>query len=454
MKTLGFSLALLFLLLGCKTKQTPIIIEVEDARADWMKNRPISSAFYIGISGTSKTSFPLDYAANGKIKALEDLASEIKIRIESSSVLFQLDKNGTYRDNYESIIKSKTSQEIEGFELIDAWENDKEYWVYYRLSKAKFKEIQREKQQTAQRLALSSYKKGLAFEKQRQLLPALHSYLSALHTLENYLGELNGVEYQGKTIYLGSEIYNSIQKLMNDITITSSPQITYVRGITGDKMIKAAVQYKNRGLENYPLSIEFSSGEGKLSSTAQTNKYGEVNFVLSSVQSAVRNQELIVSLDFEKTKTQNAFYKTTLDNIVLPQKAIYLAVGKPSVYVSSVEKLFGLLSTTNLLKDYTTKQLINQGFTIASSKQSADLIYFISSDTKKGLETSGIFSSYLTASFVMKKKVTNKTLYTGKLIDIKGVQLDYLKAGEDAYKRALKSINKKILAEMGKVIFK
>ena len=100
-----------------------------------------------------------------------------------------------------------------------------------------------------------------------------------------------------------------------------------------------------------------------------------------------------------------------------------------------------------------TKKIVNQGFTVSSSKSDADLVCIINADTKKGTENSGVFVSYMTVSFFIKNKKTQKVIYTTKLIDVKGVQLDYEKAGEDAYKKSFKKIDKKILPEMQEVVF-
>ncbi len=35
----------------------------------------------------------------------------------------------------ESIIKSSAADELENFEMVDSYEDDHDYWVYYRISK-------------------------------------------------------------------------------------------------------------------------------------------------------------------------------------------------------------------------------------------------------------------------------------------------------------------------------
>ena len=457
MNQLGISLIgiIVFLFVSCKSEQPQqsVVVEKENDRPAWLKSRPIDHAFYIGISGTSKINNQFDYSSSAKSKALEDLASEIKVQVESNSVLFQLERNDSFKDSYESVIKSKTSQEIEGFELIDAWETDTEYWVYYRLSKAKFKEQQLKKQKTAQNLALDLYKKGKSFEENDQVLTALSSYLNSLKALHDYLGDLNEVQFEGRTIYLGTEIYNSVQLLMKEIEISSVSSIDYKRGVTRNKKITATVTYKNKPLVNIPLVAKFTSGKGVLSKGVQSNGNGKATFVLSSINSSSKSQELVLQIDLDKLKNQNPLNGVMLESVQLPNQVISIAVTGPKIYFTATENILGKSSSSFLLKDHLVKKIVNQGFTVTNSNSSADLICIIDADVKKGNESSGLFVSYMTASFIIKNIKTKNIIYRGKLLDVKGVQLSFEKAGEDAYKKALKQIDKKILPEMQKVVF-
>ena len=456
MRQLGISLiGFIVLFVSCKSQQpnqTEVVVSTDD-RPYWLKSRPIDHAYYVGISGTSKTNNEFDYASNTKSKALEDLASEIKVKVESNSVLFQLERNDSFRDSYESVIKSKTSQEIEGFELVGAWETDTEYWVYYRLSKTVFKEQQLRKQRTAQNLALDLFKKGKLFEENGDVLTALSSYLNSLKALHDYLGDLNEVEYEGEIIYLGPELYNSVQVLMKKISISSSSSLDYKRGVTREKKIVAIVRYNNTPLANIPLTAIFTSGKGQLSKGVQSNDKGKATFFLSSISSASRSQEIVLAIDLDKVRKQDMLYGAMLESIQLPSQVISVSVTGPTVYFIAKEKILGRASSSMFLKDYLTKKIVNQGFTVTTTKSDADLICMIDADTKKGAENSGIFVSYMTASFSVKTRSTKKVIYTGKLIDVKGVQLDFQTAGLDAYKKSFKQIDKKILPEMQRVVF-
>lgn len=459
MKQVGINLLglLVFFIFGCKSSTPPpnTAVTAKDNQPSWIKSRPIDGTYYIGIAGTSKIKDQFDYASNAKSRALEDLASEIKVRVESNSVLYQLDRNDNYRDSYESIIQSKTSQEIEEFELVDSWETETEYWVYYRLSRSKFKELQLNKQRTAQNLALDLFKKAKGFESQEQMITALSTYLASLKAIQDYLGDLNEVTYEGSTIYLGTEIFHSMQTLLKQVELKAPSSLTYKRGVTRDLPIDVNVLLSSNQspLANIPVVSRFTSGKGELSAGVQSNDKGEATFILSSVSSPSQSQEVVIEIDLEKIKQQDPLNGALLASLQLPKKVISLAVSGPTMYFNSTENILGSKSDRTLLKDHIIKNAVNKGFTVTDNKSSSDLICTITADTKKGTDNSGIFSSYMTASFSVENTVSKKVIYSGKLIDIKGVQLDFQQAGEDAYKKALKQIDKKILPEMEQVIF-
>ena len=449
-----FVLAFL-LFFACKSQKNTIVAPevAKESRPEWLRHRPITNDFYVGISGAQKQNGQFDYAQNAKSRALEDLASEIKVKIESNSVLFQLERNNSFKDSYESVIKNKTSQEIEDFELVDAWETDTEYWVYYRLSKVKFKERQREKRETAQNLALDLYKKGNALEQKGDAMAALRNYLAALTCLQDYLGELNEVSYEGKQVYLTSEIYNAIELMMREIKIASANEMDYKRGVSRNQVIDIRVTYKSKPLRSIPLKAYFSAGKGQLSEGVQTNENGNATFVLSSVSSQTASQAIIFELDFEEIKQQNPLNEILLKTVQAPKQLISLSVSGPTIYIKTDEKNLGERSSSTVIKDYLVREIVNEGFAVSNDSSPADLICSIESDTKKGSDNSGIYTSYLTVSVTIQDKNTYKVIYSGKLSDIKGVQLDFENAGNDAYKKALKEIDKKILPEMQKVIF-
>src|SRR5262245_17154640 len=139
-----WSLILVCAMIACKGRQqlqgpveTPVNTEAE--RPDWVKARPASSGYYIGVGLASKSRG--DHQETAKKNALNDLASEISVTVEGNSLLYTLDQKTRFDESFTSTIKTTTTELIEGFELVDTWENGTEYWTYYRLSKAEHARI-------------------------------------------------------------------------------------------------------------------------------------------------------------------------------------------------------------------------------------------------------------------------------------------------------------------------
>ena len=139
-------------LVGCKghqatvqTVETPV--NTEALRPSWVQARPMSDANYVGI-GLCPKSRP-DYQESAKKNALNDLASEISVKVEGNSLLYTLDRKSQFDESYTSTINTKTSEQLEGYDLADSWENANEYWIYYRLSKSEYARIKAERKQKA-----------------------------------------------------------------------------------------------------------------------------------------------------------------------------------------------------------------------------------------------------------------------------------------------------------------
>jgi hypothetical protein len=63
---------------------------IEIPPPEWVGNRPHSSMHYIGVGSCSKLSRPFDYQTIAKKNALNDLASEISVRVQGQTFLNSL----------------------------------------------------------------------------------------------------------------------------------------------------------------------------------------------------------------------------------------------------------------------------------------------------------------------------------------------------------------------------
>lgn len=127
-------------------------------RPAWVANKPTEEGYYIGIGSASKRLN--DYLGIAKKNALQDLVSDIRISISSTSILNQIDKNYQFKEEYESNIKTTAADDIEDFERVASFEDDQNYWVYYRLSKTRYQAQKQQGSRSGKEHGLAILRKG------------------------------------------------------------------------------------------------------------------------------------------------------------------------------------------------------------------------------------------------------------------------------------------------------
>jgi len=131
----------------------------EPARPAWLSAKPAEDIYYVGIGHSIKDGTN-NYIQSAKKSALEDLISEIKVNVSSSSVLTSIDVNKEFSEKYEQIINTTVADELEEYEQVDSWEDERNYWLYYRLSKQRYHDIKEQQKRDAVSLALDFFTKA------------------------------------------------------------------------------------------------------------------------------------------------------------------------------------------------------------------------------------------------------------------------------------------------------
>ena len=143
-KTAVFAVLLLAALMfaGCGT--TAKAASKGEERPDWIDNYPVDSAYYTGI-GSSNTGNKSADMETAKARALTDLASAISVQISSEQeFVVKEDSAGNSYQSAEVQINQAVSNNFTDVEVFDSFYSEKSgYWFYYKLSKAKWAEIQR-----------------------------------------------------------------------------------------------------------------------------------------------------------------------------------------------------------------------------------------------------------------------------------------------------------------------
>jgi hypothetical protein len=441
---------LVFVLTGCSQKlQVP-----ENPKPAWLSAKPFPGGYYTGIGHSIKDGNS-NYIQVAKKSALEDLVSEIKVMVSSTSVLSQIDVDKQFHERYEQIIQTEAADEIQEFELVDAWEDVSNYWVYYRLSKERYREIKEEQKRNAVVLATDYYKKGLDADKNGDRIQAASFYFQAFRSVEKYLADPIRIVIEDKEILLTNEIYASIQSLLDRINLKVDPsEIQLNRRMYDNQQttVLARATYKDVELQakDLPLTASFEKGQGVVFPQYRTNELGEAKILLTKIDSRELEQTVGVKVDIETLagSSESSIFSLIAKSLNVPYAQVVLKVQRPVVYITMEEKSFGFQNNYALIGNKLKNFLSKSGFEFTDDRRVADLLIDVRSDTERGSISGSIYITYLTGVIRVSSGKAGNEIYATTLDRIKGYGLDYDRSSVDAYNKTVETLEKDRMNEL------
>jgi len=434
-------------------------------RPKWVKKRPISSEYFIGISVVKKDVD--NYMQLAKNKALQDLASQISIQISSNSVLHQFEDNTSFKEEFESQVQTSLAQDLEGYELVGSWNNKRgnEYWEYYRLSRKQYELLKRLKLNKAKKLAQNYYEEALKYEKKLDLLQALSYYAKSIDALKKHLDEdLSVMTFEGR-VNLGTEIYKRIQNLYartqlipekKNIKIeisTSVKEPFFVKALwTGDS--------GEEPLTNLPLAFDFVTGGGLLNKSVNTDEFGYASSYLTRVTSKQKLQEIEVSMNLSSILNPDdedyELYKMFLTPELAPKCKIILNVERLKALMIFSEKIFGEDSKRSILKNAIKKELSANFFSFTDDKDRANVVLDVKTNVTKGEIKEGrnykVHIVYLDCYFTLTDMKTGFEIFNDAIYEVKGMKpVSYNYAVKEAYEQAVEEIHNSIIPKLNQL---
>lgn len=438
----------LLVMVACSPKvQAPI-----NEKPVWLSAKPSQPGYYTGIGHSTKTGNN-NYIQEAKKSALEDLVSEIKVNVNSSSVLSTFEDNHEFREQYEQIIKTTAADEIEEFEQAGAWEDSNNYWVYYRLSIQRYREIKEEQKRNAVILATDYLEKAQKADAEGERLQALGFYFQSFRSMEKYLGEAIAVTVNGKDILLVNEIYASIQSLLDKIQLKVDPsEISINRRLNVNaQTVIAKAHYKdlNKPAALLPLQASFEKGKGEVFPEYKTTEEGSVKILINKITSRDLEQTVGVKLNIDAISgSSSPVYNLISKRLQVPTSQVVLKVQRPIAFMTSDEKSFGTNRSNYQISNRLKNLLANSGFEFTNNKGEAELWFDVRSDAEKGSISGSIYVTYLTGVIKVTAIREGKEIYATTLDRVKGYGLDYDKSSQDAYNKALDLLEKERLSEL------
>ena len=419
----------------------------------WLTAKPVQPGYFVGIGHGTKDGSN-NYIQSAKSSALEDLVSEIKVNISSTSVLSQLDANKEFQERYEQIIQTTAADEIEEFEQVEAWEDERNYWIYYRLSKQRYKEIKDQKKRNAVSLGLDFFTKAKQAERNSEPVLALGFYYQGFRSIEKYLDEPIRLDFEGKEILLTNEIIASMQLLLDKMDILLDPkEIMLNRRLAQSELsviAKAIDKSSQKVIPGLPLAASFEKGSGDVFPTYKTDETGRTKILLTKISSRDIEQTVAVKVDVMSFAGQGSseIYPLIVKKMVVPKATLLMRVQRPIMYISSVEKSLGLDKSNQQLTNKIKNYLANSGFEFTDDKSRAELLLDVNANSEKGAVSGSIYITYVTAVIRVATMKDNKEIYATTLDRVKGFSLDYERSSQEAYNKSMETLEKEKLPEL------
>lgn len=431
---------------------------IDAQKPAWVEKIPIDPNYYIGIGISAKSTNRSDYIKTAKDKALNDMASQIKINISSEFIGKLTLISGLVEQDIVSQIRTTTKEELEGYELVDTWESKNEYWVYYRLLKSLYQEQKRIKLEKTTNLSLDFFTKAKNSEKEMNFDKALMYYFQAMIPVEKYIDEPLKVNYNNSEIYLMNEIYFSVQDLLSKIKLKPlENQVEAKVGQPLSKPLEIVVTYNSdpgsqSAGPSLPIKFQFIKGSGECTVEAKTDMKGLAACKVIKITSKDKLQVIKAELNINTLLNQSEnsiIIQSIFKSFSVPSTEIVMNVSGLVVYLKSVELQFGEKLEIPFIEPIVKSKFTDEGFVFTDDVSSAYLVITINAVSRKGTTITGMnmFISYLDLTISV-AETTGNEIYKNSILNVKGVGRDYNAAGLKAFEKAGNILYEEIILDL------
>ncbi len=453
---ISFFILSLAILSSCgASKEAKVEAQQLAAAPQWVKQRPITNMYYVGVAKINKLNYPDNYRESAKKMALNDLASEISVTIESNSIVSSYEDNGGFKSDFSRYIQMQMRKDLEGYTMKGEYETNQMYMVYYQLSKQKWRAIKAERKKATADRAYTQYSQALKNISELQYKSAIKSLTNALLELKNYWNEpvYHVLENENKE-RLDVAIRSKLSEILSNIKLVASPKTILLQSSNNySEVLKIKViNSKGELLKGFPVDVLYR----KSSLPFQTTVFSEAKEVDLGIESFKFSPKTsFIQLQLEKDKVihikseDRKMLKFINDAFQTNPIKIAVDFKLPVIYIQNKSTS----SNYHYIKNAVAQSVGNKGFIIAEDKRKADLIMSLQAFENKGNINNKIKTAYVSYSVTIKDINNNATIYTYSSEKTKGadynmnaaVEKSYIKLADDIREDSFNDLLKRIV---------
>ena len=363
---------IIILILGSACSSSRKLEKELAMRPEWVKKTPQSPFFYNGIGVVSKDN--PNYKEVARKLALENISNEISVNIAGESVMNSIETNTSFQQEFRQQIKLTSEKYLEGYELVDSYENEDYYYVYYQLSKSKYQELKRKRMEQAKEKSVLFYKNSKEALKKGAYRESMNALIQSLEPLVEYLDqkiEFTENDSVKNLPLLILQKYKDVEKKLKLVPVNKSVNVVYGEFVPNGSIGVHVLDQNNQPVTGIPLRFEYKTLYTQ-TKTVVSNVDGLAAFHIGKMNSKIVEQFVRVTPDFDvvlQQQTNNRIVRGLLKSNAVNEALIKVSVRLPKVYIT-----FSDDDLPNVLNSSLKNALLMNEFEVTSKKEDADLI--------------------------------------------------------------------------------
>lgn len=440
-----YSLFIFIIILSACGSQKDLA-ELHENRPAWAKSKPVVTGYYTGVGIAPKSISADKYQQVARSQALKDIAEEISVTISSNSLLRKLEMDDSFVSEYSSDISTSSNQNLEGYELVDTYEDEQYYFAFYKLSKAKFEEIRRERISNAVNKATGYAETYHNQQKQNNFSEAFIALVRGLEVIRPHMHEALPAEVNNRQVDIGNYLAEEMRAMFHDISITPmNEQVEVIRGQGIDKeSLGFQVQFsEGKPVKSFPVQAAFSA-QTMVNSWEITDDEGYVSFSVNKVISKSRKGTFTVSADLEsilKRTTSDLLVRNIVRKMSVPSADMEVEIVKPVFFVDN--SAFADFDHSSILKNTMAEKIHSRDFSTTDHPDKAHYIAEIKGQAQVNVTRYENKVALLSVEYEITDQNGN-VIFSTRSEDFQGVHSDESRALKKAFTKAEEELDNRI----------
>jgi hypothetical protein len=304
-----------FIILSCAGSKNSSTIPVN--APNWVYKTPLSSLNYLGIGMAPKTS--TDYREKAQKMALTEISNSISVTVSSNNSLNVFQYDNTFNEFYRMNSMVSSASFIEGYDIIDNFEDKNYYYVYISLSKQKYESLKRARIKKALESSLFKFDYAKKMLEQKNFSEGINQQIYALEDISEVLNEdLRFIENGDEKPYV-SILMNSIFSTFNQVEIVfpfKELNINHAKDRMEISIFPILANIQGEALGNFPLKSNYSwlPGQSQFWKTENSGIFG-INLTRNFNKKTKERITIYVDVPaFVKSISQNNIVRKIFEN--------------------------------------------------------------------------------------------------------------------------------------------